>query len=320
MLDKIPDELKALRQWLLWKMEARDGRMTKVPYQPNGRRANVTAPRTWNTFDVCVRALRTGRFLGIGFVFTKGPVSYAGVDLDKCRDPQTGMTEQWAIQIIKELGSYTELSQSKTGWHIIVKNCGLPVDGGRNKRVEMYCSGRYFCMTGDRAAGCTEIRSVSLANLYQRMVEDKLDPTTAKAIHGRRINGSDTSPSGDDYKIIASLARKLRTDDVVVIESEIARRHRRRYQDQSGKHGDRKGQTYWRYSIVRYFERRRLQTASEAASRLGPPTARFESTNEAPTLNIAPPAPRLKAGKAGKIRSIPRAVFQGTGQCQHKES
>lgn len=263
--DKIPDELKTLRQWLLWKLEERDGRMTKVPYQPNGRHANVTAPKTWNTFDICVRALQTGRFSGIGFVFAKGGASYAGVDLDKCRDPQTGVTEQWAIQIIKELGSYTELSQSKTGWHIIVKNCGLPVDGGRNKRVEMYCNGRYFCMTGERAAGCTEIRSVSLASLFQRMVEDKLDPTTAEDIHGRAINGRDTSPSGEDYKIIASLARKLRTEDAAVIESEIARRYPGRYQGQNKKHGERKGETYWHYSIVRYFERRKSQTATEAA-------------------------------------------------------
>jgi len=262
---KIPDELKALPQWLLWKLEERDGRMTKVPYQPSGRHADVTAPKTWNTFYVCVRALQTGRFSGVGFVFTKGAASYAGVDLDKCRDPQSGVTEKWAIQIIKELGSYTELSQSKTGWHIIVKNCGLPVDGGRNKRVEMYWNARYFCMTGDRAVGCTEIRNVSLANLYERMVEDQLDPTSAEDIHGRPFNGRDSSPSGKDYKIIASLARKLRTEDTAMIESEIARRYPERYRDQNEKHGDRRGETYWHYSIVRFCERRRPQAVTEAA-------------------------------------------------------
>jgi primase-polymerase (primpol)-like protein len=273
VFDKIPDELKALPQWLLWKLEERDSRMTKVPYQPSGRHADVTAPKTWNTFDVCVKALQTGSFSGIGFVFTKGPASYAGVDLDKCRDLQSGLTEWWAVQIINELGSYTELSQSKTGWHIIVKNCGLPADGGRNKRVEMYWNARYFCMTGDRAVGCTEIRSVSLANLHQRMVEDKLDPTSAEDIHGRAINGRDTSPSGEDYKIIASLARKLRTEDVAVIEPEIARRYPDRYQAQNGKHGDRRGETYWHYSIVRFCERRRLQAVTEAVWRFGRPTA-----------------------------------------------
>lgn len=265
MFDKIPDELKALRQWLLWKLEERDGRLTKVPYQPSGRHADVTAPKTWNTFDVCVGVLQKGGFSGIGFVFTRGDTSYGGVDLDKCRDPQTGVTEGWAVKIIKEVGSYTELSQSKTGWHIIVKNCGLPVDGGRSKRVEMYCDGRYFCMTGERAAGFNEIRNVSLANLYQRMVEDKLDPTAAEDIHGRPINGRDVSPSGKDYKIIASLARKLRTSDATVIESEIARRYPERYRGQNEKHGERKCKTYWHYSIVRFLDRQRSRAVTLAA-------------------------------------------------------
>jgi hypothetical protein len=259
VFNKIPYELQVLRQWLLWRLEERDGHMTKVPYQPSGRHADVTARQTWNTFNVCVKALQTGGFSGIGFVFAKDAAFYGGVDLDKCRDPQTGVTEQWAVQIIKELGSYTELSQSKTGWHIIVKNCGLPVDGGRKKRVEMYCDGRYFCMTGDRAAGCNEIHSVSLANLYERMVADKLDPRPADDSHGRPIDGRDTSPSGEDYKIIASLAKRLRTQESRLIESEVARRYPERYQVQNEKHGKRKGETYWRYSIARFFERQGSQ-------------------------------------------------------------
>ena len=167
--------------------------------------------------------------------------------------------------------------------------------------MEMYCNARYFCMTGARALGCTEIRSVSLTTLYQRMVNDKLDPAATEDIHGRPINGRDTSPSGEDYKIIASLARKLRTEDVIVIESEIARRYPERYQDQNEKHGERKGETYWRYSIVRYFERRRSQTATEAASRLRRPTARFASPNKEPTPNIGPSARTLKVEKARRI-------------------
>lgn len=263
--EKIPQELKVLRRWVLWNLEERDGHKTKVPYQPNGHHADATAPKTWNTFDVCVSALRTGRFSGIGFVFAKYGGSYAGVDLDKCRDPRTGVTEQWAVQIVKELGSYTELSQSKTGWHIIVKNAALPVSGGRKKRVEMYCSERYFCMTGERAGNCTEIRSVSLAGLYQRMVEDRLDPNTTGEVGSRHIYGRDESPSGEDYRMIASLARKLRTEDPTVIESEIARRYPGRYRDQNEKHGNRQGGTYWRYSIVRYFERQKSRAAPQAA-------------------------------------------------------
>jgi putative DNA primase/helicase len=253
--DKIPVELRTLRQWVLWRLEPRHGRVTKVPYQPNGRQGDGTAPRTWNTFEVCLRAFEAGGFSGLGLVFARTDVDYAGVDLDKCRDPHTGITESWAAAIIRELSSYTELSQSGTGWHIIVKKSGLPVDGGRKARVEMYCHNRYFCVTGERAVGCGEVRAVSLADLYQRMVEGKLDPSTTDPGQARSRAGRDTSPSGTDYKIIASLARKLRSRDLALIEREIARRHPDRYVAQSEKHGGRQGQTYWHYSIVRFFER-----------------------------------------------------------------
>jgi hypothetical protein len=95
------------------------------------------------------------------------------------------------------------------------------------------------------------------------MVEDKLDPTTAEDINGRPINGRDTSPSAKDYKVIASLARKLRSEDAGAIESEIARRYPERYRGQNEKHGERKGGTYWQYSIVRFFERQRSQRVAK---------------------------------------------------------
>jgi hypothetical protein len=34
--DSIPSELKSLNQWVTWKPEIRDGKTSKVPYQPNG--------------------------------------------------------------------------------------------------------------------------------------------------------------------------------------------------------------------------------------------------------------------------------------------
>jgi len=32
IVENIPAELKALPQWLLWRLETRDGKPTKVPY------------------------------------------------------------------------------------------------------------------------------------------------------------------------------------------------------------------------------------------------------------------------------------------------
>ena len=41
MYEKLPEQLKKDGRFCLWKYEERNGRMTKVPYQTNGRRCRV---------------------------------------------------------------------------------------------------------------------------------------------------------------------------------------------------------------------------------------------------------------------------------------
>lgn len=50
-LSKIPQELKARPQWVLWKSEIRDGKPTKIPYCPQDqkRKAEADNPATWGT-------------------------------------------------------------------------------------------------------------------------------------------------------------------------------------------------------------------------------------------------------------------------------
>lgn len=71
--ENIPQELKALTQWVLWRQEIRDGKPTKVPYQANGRRADATRPETWTAFSAAVNAYlkKPDQFSGVGFVFSK---------------------------------------------------------------------------------------------------------------------------------------------------------------------------------------------------------------------------------------------------------
>jgi primase-polymerase (primpol)-like protein len=63
-------------------------------------------------------------------VFTPGD-DYCGVDLDGCLDPDTGDMEGWAREIIEELDSYTEVSPSGTGVHVLIR-AALP--GGATAR------------------------------------------------------------------------------------------------------------------------------------------------------------------------------------------
>ncbi|MDP9439050.1 MAG: hypothetical protein M3P49_09925, partial [Actinomycetota bacterium] len=71
LLDNIPKEMRQYDHWLVWKLEKRDGKLTKMPYIAGGvGRASSTDSRTWRTFEEAVEAFKTGRYNGIGFVFS----------------------------------------------------------------------------------------------------------------------------------------------------------------------------------------------------------------------------------------------------------
>jgi primase-polymerase (primpol)-like protein len=144
-LDCLPEELRQRRQWVVWKLEERDGKPNKVPYIAGGSgNASSTDSLTWRSFEEAVQALETGRYNGIGFVFSSGD-PFAGIDLDDCRNPETGELEEWAVKIVEDFGGYAEVSQSGTGVHIIVK--GKAPNKKRGK-VEAYSLERFFAMTG----------------------------------------------------------------------------------------------------------------------------------------------------------------------------
>lgn len=163
-LNKIPLELKAFSQWVCY-------RPNKIPVNPKtGDNAKADDPDTWGEFDKAVRHWEVHKdngIAGIGFEFSPGD-PYTGVDLDKCRDPETGEIEAWAQEIIRRLSSYTEASPSGTGLHVIVK-ASVPPGGNRKGRVELYDSARYFTVTGAHVEGTPttiEHRQVELEALH----------------------------------------------------------------------------------------------------------------------------------------------------------
>src|SRR5579862_5763811 len=97
--DTIPAELRTRKQWVCY--ETVNGR--KVPMQPsttNTTPASVTNSQTWCSYEEARQGKKYG-FEGIGFVFTKND-PYCGIDLDDCRDPKTGITEEWALKVIND--------------------------------------------------------------------------------------------------------------------------------------------------------------------------------------------------------------------------
>jgi primase-polymerase (primpol)-like protein len=150
----IPDELRKRPQWVCWRYALDSkGKWTKHPRDPRtGRMASSTDLMTWSSFDTVFEAYEAGRYDGVGFVFCSGD-PYSGVDLDGCRDPETGEIEAWAREIVAGLDSYTELSPSGKGLHIIVK--GKAPKTLKLPYIEMYSIERFFTMSG-HAAGAEE--------------------------------------------------------------------------------------------------------------------------------------------------------------------
>jgi putative DNA primase/helicase len=151
IVQNIPVWLSARPQWILWRVEARGDALAKIPHAvETGTRVDATDILGWSSFEDAVEAYRSSRgfYAGIGFCLASCD-PFVGIDLDDCRDQETGEIAPWAQKIIDRVQEgYVEVSPSGTGVHIIVE--GTVRDGGMRKgKVEMYSRGRYFTVTGE---------------------------------------------------------------------------------------------------------------------------------------------------------------------------
>jgi putative DNA primase/helicase len=147
--------------------------------------------------------VKSNGFDGLGYVFSPQD-DYAGIDFDHCRDKATGQLKYCAQVLLDYLSSYTEISPSGTGIHIIVR--GKVPPGGNAKglpcgaKVEMYDQERFFTVTGAHLAGM-------------------LSPTELEALHTEIFGKPQDSPNP------ASSAPDLELSDRELIEKAQAARN-----------------------------------------------------------------------------------------------
>jgi putative DNA primase/helicase len=173
-VDAIPTELRDRPQWVVWRLEWRKGekKPTKPPRQVTGSYARTNDPSTWTTFDAAFQAVRSGGFVGLGYVFAPDD-PYTGTDLDRVIDDKR-VVEPWAADIIQRLASYTELSPSGNGLHVIVRG-SLPGPGRKKGQLEMYDRERFFTFTGrlwTPARGEIKDRPAPLESIYRQYFGD----------------------------------------------------------------------------------------------------------------------------------------------------
>lgn len=151
---QVPLCLRERAQWVCWRLIKREGKPTKVPVcATTGDAASSIDPGGWVTFDQALAACsRDPTLAGIGFVFSPDD-PFAGIDLDDCRDPQTGAIKPWARDFLEKLNSYAETSPSGCGVKAFVRAakagnaCKKGYQGGA---VEIYDRERFFTVTGAR--------------------------------------------------------------------------------------------------------------------------------------------------------------------------
>src|SRR5260370_13663859 len=163
------EELQEYDHFVVWRKTPEN---KKIPFDPTSKSLDRTDdPNTWGNLDQALKALRTGKYHGIGFVFAEDD-PFTGIDIDHCvfRNQGTENSVPYtneADKLISNFWSYTEYSPSKTGLHILVE--GTVPEGRRKHRVEVYTTGRYFTITTNQVKGTPdtiEARQSQLDRFY----------------------------------------------------------------------------------------------------------------------------------------------------------
>lgn len=215
----VPEKLKTLANWVVWKHETRHGKPTKVPYDAkiNGDSAyaKVNDSATWAPFE---RAAEMADILsghdydGIGFMMQG--TCFVGFDFDGVL--QDGKAEPFVLEILKHLGNpYCEITPSGNGLRAFVEY-PLALPAGKRKfsrntngkyGAEIYSGsegGRYFTVTGNKFSGngIPKVLDIALAYfMVSQIVNEKL-----KALWMGDLSEYDGDHSRADLALLGILA------------------------------------------------------------------------------------------------------------------
>ncbi len=259
--ENIPQELRDRRQWVC-------SNAKKVPVKPNGQPASVTNENTWSSFNECIEGTSNAgrgrggqrKKWGVAFIFTRDD-PYAVFDFDHVRVAE-GEIEPWALAVIDELASYTELSMSGTGFHVIVRATKPEGSYCKAGRVELYDRAKAMTLTGNTLLGfgADEIRDVDLTPLCEKFLSlDAKHESVTSRPRGRTavsMSSNGGSPSEGDFSKIGCCYTILgRVKDADRLEAEFKKRFPDIYAARNTVKGARAGVNYIRYSIENFIRR-----------------------------------------------------------------
>jgi len=189
------------KQWIVWTSKNK-----KKPFAPWTGRNHPIDPLdsdNWTSFRKALKFVRHGDYDGLGFVFTVDD-DFVGFDLDDGVDDIEINGESVRVEtdevhgkVLTALDSFTEVSQSGNGLHVIVKG-DLDEYGGqvtdKDVEIEIYDRGRFFCMTGKVVTEydmSVNDAQTDIGNIVEAFVsEDKIDSSSPSNDYSNDRSGS----------------------------------------------------------------------------------------------------------------------------------
>jgi hypothetical protein len=205
-LENIPAELRTPKLWIPYelKIDSPDKKPRKAPVMKWGT-PELRAANCRSLDYLLEREAKKSSSKTAGFQrFIEKEEGLVYIDLDHVRNKDTGEVESWALKLIEDLDSYTEISASGEGLHIVCKGT-LPEDfHPAGSRIEIYAgiSGKLLAMTGEMyheiLYRSIEDRQALAAQLLKQAKSGTATPT-AEVKNWREVfhtgNELDTTPS-----------------------------------------------------------------------------------------------------------------------------
>ena len=147
---KVPEELKQLNRWVTYRLywDEKRGKYDKKPFNARtGGMAQSNNAETWSDYETAIKVVHL--YDGLGFMLGDG---IFGVDIDSVE-----LSDPVVKEVITTLNSYSEVSPSGKGIHVICKG-SKPKGACRKGNFECYEKGRFFTVTGKVIGNYTTLR------------------------------------------------------------------------------------------------------------------------------------------------------------------
>jgi hypothetical protein len=214
-LNRLPtalEHLRAQKVWLCWCWFWNGRKWTKPPRRTDNpdRNASSSDPASWGSYEQAVEQVLAGKADGIGFAL-KGR-NIGGIDLDHCREPETGTIAPWAEEYLRQFAdAYAEATVSGHGLRILgtsTLESFAPkyklADKSNGSAVELFSnSHHYLTLSCNEITTCSKLppiadRMTGIANaLSARPDQDEINFTALREADAAVPGDADTTPHVD---------------------------------------------------------------------------------------------------------------------------